>query len=89
VVLGDVIANLIGRFVLEQAVALGGLGTFDTFILATFTGIAIYETIEFIKERRRIKKIPIAALNLETAEDMDLVKLKKTDDELFSMFEGE
>jgi len=87
VVLGDAIANIIGRFAFETSIALGGNGTFDSIILAVFLSIALLELVEFIKKKKHSKKVPISSLSFEFAQDNNLKKQKSPEDEIFKMID--
>jgi len=84
-ILGDTIYNLINRFTNDGRISFGGYATFDTFIMVCFIGMVAFEFIEFIKHKKRAKKVPITGFSFELAQD---IKIKeKSDDELFKIFE--
>jgi len=90
IIIGDVVNNLMARFIYEIPPHFGGYGTFDTFLIAAIFGIVLAEIVEFVKARQVSKRVSLPALNFETSEDSAIVQAeKKLDKEIFGVFDGE
>jgi len=83
IVLGDAIANIIGRFAFGYPITLGTIGTFDSIILAAFLSIAILELVQFLKTRQAKKQVPIGNISFEFSQDENIKRGKSLEDEIF------
>ncbi len=73
IVMGDIVVNILNRFVLSGApFALGSSGVFDSIIIAAVFGVLLVEAITAVKRTMNRKQVSKTALNMEAGEDNDM-----------------
>ncbi|MDR2202059.1 MAG: hypothetical protein LBP26_04775 [Clostridiales bacterium] len=91
IVAGDIIVNVLYRFVLgADSVALGGAGVFDSIIIAAVLGVALVELVSAMRRTVNRRRVGRNALNAESAEDNDFanreISTLNTDDDFADYF---
>ena len=88
IVLGDIVNNMILRFVFYQPIELGSHGIFDSIILAAVLGIVLTEAIAAISRTMNENKISRTTLLHETAEDnyFEKEKIEEDKDDFKTLF---
>ena len=81
IMLGDIVNNLILRFLYGVNITLGGRGVFDSIIIAAVVGILLLEVIEAIKRTFSEKGLESSVFNTESAEDVRFTRNCETADE--------
>ena len=89
IVLGDVIATLLFRYVLDTSVLLsfGQYGIFDAIVLGLLvSGIVLEASGAVARLWRERRTVPIAAAAIEAGEDNDFEKVTREEEEDFSEY---
>jgi len=85
IVIGDVLFNIINTFIFDGSIFLGGRATFNSFIIAPFVALLLFEIVATVKAKQKQKNGLILLSSFEVAEDIDLTKKLKPEDDIMDL----